>query len=92
MEKRYESKSSTIAPDCVAYNTVMTSWARSRDGEKAAQNTERVFRRMEKAYRKGNACAKPSGISYNILMNALVRSKDPMALDRAFEIHETIGS
>lgn len=90
MEKRYESNTSTIAPDCVAYNTVMASWARSKDGEKAAHNTERVFRRMEKAYRRGNARAKPTGISYNILMNAMVRSKEPMALNRAFEIFETM--
>jgi pentatricopeptide repeat protein len=89
MERRYESRSTTINPDASSYASVMHAWARSAHPQKH-EKAGNILARMQSAYERGNLAAKPNAMVYNTMINVWAKSQDPNAGTLAMDIFDSM--
>mmetsp|Transcript_9332 Transcript_9332/g.13254 ORF Transcript_9332/g.13254 Transcript_9332/m.13254 type:complete len:778 (+) Transcript_9332:264-2597(+) len=65
---------STIKPDQFSYSTVITAWARSGGGVRAAKRAESFLEEMEELYLAGHTELMPTTFCVNAVLNAWSKS------------------
>jgi pentatricopeptide repeat protein len=82
MEKWSDEGKLNTKPDNVAYFTVLTSWAISKE-DGAAEKADAILEKVLKFYMAGDLSMKPSPKSFRVVIDAYVKKSLPQGLKRS---------
>lgn len=82
MEDLTEEGQSTVQPNVVTLNTVIATFAKDGETEKAKQ----LLEDMEKLYQSGQKDMSPNTISYNTLIAAFAKAKMPLEAENTLKL------